>query len=263
MVSSISLGQYIPGESVFHNLDPRSKILSLTVLVAAVFFAEFPRQLVIMAAFSIFLVIMSRVSWSYYLEAIKPFMIIISITLILQMVLTRGDPLFNILGLKISRQGVLLASALGLRLVIILVLARILTLTTTPLQMTTGLELMLKPLSKLGFPAHELVMIMTISLRFIPIFVEEATVIQRAQMCRGVDYSTGNLFTRVMNLISILVPLFRISFERANDLAIAMESRAYQGGEGRTHLNELSLKSKDYLAVLVSIVFITILELFL
>lgn len=249
MFQNINLGQYIPVQSILHELDPRTKIIATFILVMAVFIASLPLKLGILAVTSIILVMVSKVGISNYIEALKPFKWIIILTVILLLLLTPGEPLFNWNYIHISLAGIKAAAELIIKLVLVIIFARMLTLTTTPVAMTDGMERLMKPLSKMGFPSHELVMIITISLRFIPIFIEESQRIKRAQESRGANFASGYPWQRLPRLISILVPLMRISFQRADDLALAMESRCYQGAEGRGHLYELKITWMDYLYI--------------
>ena len=251
MFANISLGQYIPVQSLLHNLDPRTKIITTIILVLAVVMSVSPLELTIMVITTAILIKLSRVNTSNYLEALKPFRLIIIITAVLLIVLTREEVLLEYYFLRISLTGIKMAIQLIIKLILIILLTRILTLTTTPVTITDGLEHLMSPLKKIRFPVHELVMIITISLRFIPLFIEESQRIKRAQISRGADYSSGTIRQKVSKLLSILIPLMRISFRRADDLALAMESRCYQGAEGRGHLYELSMVPLDYLYILI------------
>ncbi|MBC7075409.1 MAG: energy-coupling factor transporter transmembrane protein EcfT [Syntrophomonadaceae bacterium] len=251
MYHDISLGQYIPVQSTLHKLDPRSKIAATSILVMAAFMADFPEQVSLLLLLVAVLIWVSRVSLRDYLKALRSFLFIIIITALMQMFFTGGENLLNLRFITVSFEGVLAAASFTVRFVIILLAVRILTATTTPMAMTRGLEKVLEPFKRMGFPVHELVMIMTISLRFIPLYIEEAGRIRKAQICRGADYREGPLVKRAIKLTSFLVPLFRISFQRAGDLAQAMEARAYRGGEGRTHLYRLQMRLIDYLYILL------------
>jgi energy-coupling factor transport system permease protein len=250
MVTNISFGQYIPIESQIHQLDPRTKIFITLILLTAAFKASF-LGLGILYILGLALIIKSRIGMRYYIQQLRPFRFIIAISMLLQWTLTKGIVLARVGPIEITAEGACEAALLGARLVFILLTVSISTFTTTPMSTIGGLEKLLKPLGKIGFPLHEMVMIMTISLRFIPLFFEESKHIITAQMCRGVDYREGNLIKRIKRLVSILVPLFHLSFQRANDLALAMESRGYRGGEGRSHLNQLKMTMTDYLVMAV------------
>jgi len=247
MFNNISLGQYIPAQSILHELDSRSKIIATFLLMLAVFMATFPVQLGILLLVTIILVRFSGINITNYVKAIRPFLFIIIVTLLLQIIFIRGRIFLDLYLFSISVEGLQAAAALTLRLIIIIFLVSLLTMTTTPMAITGGLEKIMGPFKKLGFPTHELIMIMTISLRFIPIFMEEASRIKRAQMCRGAVFRQGSLVRRTKSLISVLIPLFNNSFKRAHDLTQAMESRSYHGREGRSHMYDSKMKITDYL----------------
>ncbi|HEX3012612.1 MAG TPA: energy-coupling factor transporter transmembrane component T [Syntrophomonadaceae bacterium] len=253
MFTRISLGQYIPGESVMHKLDPRTKMLLVAAFMTAVFTANTNLQLVLLAVTCLIIVLLSRINISLYLQGVKPFWFIILVTVLAQIILTGGSTFIDLQILKISGWGFTTGAAIGIRLVLILLMAQLLSITTTPMALTGSLEKLLKPLSRVGFPVQETVMIMNISLRFIPLFIEEADRISKAQMGRGADFKSRNISKRIRNIISILVPLFTGAFKRANDLARAMEARCYTGGE-RTSLYELRLAGKDYLVMAITII---------
>lgn len=251
MFANISLGQYIPVQSLLHRLDPRTKIITTIILVLSVVMAVSLLQLAIMVIATGILIKLSRVDTSNYLEALKPFILIIIVTAVLLIMLTREEVLLEYYFLRVSLAGIKMAAQLSLKLILIILLTRILTLTTTPVTITDGLEQLMSPLKIIRFPVHELAMIITISLRFIPLFVEESQRIRRAQISRGADYSSGTIRQKILRILSILIPLMRISFQRADDLALAMESRCYQGAEGRGHLYELRMTRRDYLYILL------------
>lgn len=247
MFNNISLGQYIPVDSPLHQLDPRSKVLATLFFILAIFAASFPLELALVYLIAFFLLFLSRLHIIEFWPTFKPFLIIILITVIFQLLFIPGSHLFQFYFISISYEGLRVAVSFTLRFVLLLFMVRLLTATTTPVAMMDGLEQMLQPLRKLGLAVHELVMIMTISLRFIPLFIEEAQRIRNAQLCRGADFRVGSLSHRLKVLFAWLSPLLRVSMQRAEDLSQAMEARAYQGGEGRTHLNVLQLGANDYL----------------
>jgi len=250
MYRNISLGQYIPVASLLHQLDPRSKVLAALLFILAVFTASFPLELVLVYFAAFFLFLLSRLHINEFQSAFKPFLIIILITVIIQLLFIPGRYLFQFYFISISYEGIWVAVSFTLRFVLLLFIIRLLTATTTPVAMMDGLEQMLKPLRKLGLAVHELVMIMTISLRFIPLLIEEAQRIRNAQLCRGADFQVGSLYRRLQLLFAWLLPILRISMQRAEDLSQAMEARAYQGGENRTHLYVLQMGTNDYLCFL-------------
>ncbi|MEN6328072.1 MAG: energy-coupling factor transporter transmembrane component T [Syntrophomonas sp.] len=247
MFSNLSLGQYISAPSLIHEIDPRSKIIATFMLTLAVFQAEFPVQQTSLLILLISLILLSKVNIKIYLLALKPFVWIILITMLILAGFTPGSSLMEVFHLSFTVEGLRAAASLGIRFIILLGLARLLTVTTSPMAMSDALESLLKPLQRLGLPVHELVMIMNISLRFIPLFFEEAERIRKAQLGRGANFQQGSLKQRLGKLRSIIVPVFRNSLERADELATAMESRGYQGGRGRTRMNELIMHPRDYL----------------
>lgn len=246
MFKNISLGQYLPAESVLHKLDPRSKTLAGLFFIMAIFAASFPLELFVLYLAGGLLLFLSRLKIVDFWPAFKPFLIIILITVVFQLLFIPGKPLLSFSIVSISYEAVVMAVSFTLRFILLLFVVRLLTATTTPVAMMDGLEQMLNPLRKLGLAVHELIMIMTISLRFIPLFIEEAERIRKAQLCRGADFRVGSLSSRLKNLFAWLLPLLRVSLQRAEVLSQAMEARAYQGGEGRTRLNILRLRFRDY-----------------
>jgi energy-coupling factor transport system permease protein len=259
MFRNISLGQYIPVDSFLHQLDPRSKILATLFFILAIFAASFPLELTLLYLIAFMLLFLSRLHIIEFWPTFKPFLIIILITVVIQLLFIPGRNLLQFYFISISYEGLRVAVSFTLRFVLLLFIVRLLTATTSPVAMMDGLEQILKPLHKLGLAVNELVMIMTISLRFIPLFIEEAQRIRNAQLCRGADFQVGNLSHRLQILFAWLLPLLRVSMQRAQDLSQAMEARAYQGGEGRTRLHVLQLGINDYLYVLsMIIVFIVI-----
>lgn len=260
MFNYINLGQYIPGKSLLHRLDPRSKIISLFTLIPLIFLATYPLKLGLLFLLSLLIVLATRIDHQHHLRAIKPFLFIIIITALLQLVFIKGETLIDLYLFSLSYRGVEAAITLTLRLVSIILLTTLFTMTTSPGQITAGIEKMLNPLAKIGLPINELVIIISISLRFIPIFFQEAIRIRKAQICRGAVFNQGTIAKRARGIFSLLVPLFYSCFKRAQDLSQAMESRCYQGRENVNHLHELVLKPIDYyyLIVLFGIVILTI-----
>lgn len=254
MFSNLSLGQYIAAPSLIHGIDPRSKIIATLMLTLAVFQAGFPLQQAALFILLILLVLLSKINIKIYILALKPFLWIILITMLILAGFTPGSSLIEVLHLSFTVEGLRAAASLGIRFIILLGLARLLTVTTSPMAMNDALESLLKPLQRLGLPVHELVMIMNISLRFIPLFFEEAERIRKAQLCRGANFREGSLKQRLGRLRSIIVPVFRNSLERADELATAMESRGYRGGRGRTRMNELIMHPRDYLYASVTVI---------
>ncbi|MGI5879560.1 MAG: energy-coupling factor transporter transmembrane component T family protein [Syntrophomonadaceae bacterium] len=242
----LRMGQYLPLDSPIHRLDPRTKLLVTIILGLACFKAPYPWGLIMILSMILILVIVSRIPGYHYWQDLKPFMPIILITVTIQLFLTPGDYLTGYHPLIITQQGITAAMGLLMRITGILLLARWLTATTRPVELTNSLETLLKPLKRTGFPLHELLMIMTLSLSFIPLLGEETVRIHRAQAARGANLRTGNLLTGMKRIISIIVPLLRASMQRAAYLAEAMENRGYEAGGHRTHLYQQKLALCDY-----------------
>ncbi|HOK42127.1 MAG TPA: energy-coupling factor transporter transmembrane component T [Thermoclostridium caenicola] len=259
MIGNITLGQYIPGESVLHRLDPRSKIIWTALLMVAVFIINTWQEYVMMGAFVAILLVISGIPIKQSLKGIKPLMLILAITAILNIFFVQGTPLVKIGPVVISYEGLLSAIMLFFRLVMLVIVASLMTLTTTPMAMTDGIERMMKPLERVGVPAHEIAMMMSIALRFIPTLMEETERIMKAQASRGADFDTGNILKRIKSFIPVLVPLFVSAFKRADELAEAMEARCYRGSKGRTRLKQIRFTRLDLVASLAGILFLLIL----
>ena len=233
-LKDITLGQYFPGNSFIHRLDPRTKLLFTVLYIVALFSAKrLPSYLLLMAVLAVCIQI-SRVRLKTILRGMKPILFIIVLTAILNLFYTPGDPIWQWKFLKITVEGIWAAIYMVLRISMLITCTFLLTYTTSPILLTDGLEKLLEPLKKLRVPVHELSMMMSIALRFIPTLIEETDKIMSAQKARGADFDTGNLFQKARALVPLLVPLFISAFRRADELAIAMECRCYHGGEGRT-----------------------------
>lgn len=256
MLRDITIGQYVPGESVIHRLDPRTKILLTLIFIISLFIITRFSGYIIAAAFLFTVIYLSRIPARYIIKGLRGIIIILLITVLINMFMTPGRVLWSFLFLKVTYEGLTQATFMGLRLVFLIVGTSILTLTTPPIIMTDGIEYLLKPLRPIGVPAHELAMMMTIALRFIPTLMEETDKIMKAQMARGADFESGNVLNRARNMVPLLVPLFINAFRRADELAIAMEARCYRGGEGRTRLHELIYNRNDYLAYVFATVMV-------
>ncbi len=257
MLADITLGQYIPCESTVHNLDPRIKIIATFVFIVAVFLVKSVYSYALLFAFTFGIIMLSKISFTTVLKSIKPIVVVILFTAIVNIFLTAGDDVaFKIGFLKVTYTGLKTALAMSLRLVFLVMGTSLLTYTTSPILLTDGIEKLLSPLKKIGFPSHELAMMMTIALRFIPTLFEETDKIIRAQKARGADFESGNLLKRTKALIPVLVPLFINSFRRADELALAMECRCYRGGEGRTRLKQLKIGKTDIVALFVIAFFV-------
>ncbi|MBV4419030.1 energy-coupling factor transporter transmembrane protein EcfT [Clostridium tyrobutyricum] len=256
MIKDITIGQYIPGNSFVHKLDPRVKILISIVYIIDLFIMNSFRGYIFIVAFTFISILISKVKFGYIYKGLKPILILALITAVLNIFMTTGanPPLFKWKIITVYSEGLILAAFMVLRLVFLIIGTSLLTLTTSPIELTDGIEKLLSPMKKIGVPAHELAMMMTIALRFIPTLMDETDKIMKAQMARGADFESGNLIHRAKSLVPILVPLFISSFRRADELAMAMESRCYRGGEGRTRMKQLKITNRDYKASLVVIV---------
>lgn len=261
MIRDITLGQYYPGESCIHRLDPRTKIIATLVYVAAIFvvpdFIGFAIAFLVLAA----VIAVSRVPLKFLLRGLKPVFFIIALTFLLNLFMIPGDVIVSWGFLSITEQGLRTAVFMGIRLVLLIIGASMLTLTTKPINLTDGIECLLKPFEKIGLPAHDLAMMMTIALRFIPTLLEETDKIMKAQQARGADFETGNIIRRAMSLIPILVPLFISAFRIAQDLAMAMESRCYGGSGKRTRMNAVKISGNDIVGFLLTAAFLAVIIL--
>ena len=254
MLRDITLGQYMPGNTIVHRLDPRTKILLTIVYIAMIFCVSSPVWYVIPLFFVALCAKLSGITVKQLVKTIKPLRFLLLITFVLNLFFSSGDTIwFQWSFIKITKEGVMTAVHFSMRLIFLVAGTSILTLTTSPIALCDGIEVLLKPLSKIGFPAHELAMMMTIALRFIPTLIEEADKIMKAQMARGADFESGNLFKRAKAMVPLLVPLFVSAFRRAGELAMAMEARCYHGGEGRTRMRVLKFGKIDLYAALVTV----------
>lgn len=259
MLKNITLGQYFPGDSFLHQLDPRVKILIVIVYIVALFFMESISPFLILGVILFLLLIYCRIPIKVLIKGLKPLRFLVIITFLINALLTDGEVLLKWQFLKITKEGLYLATVMALRLIFLVLGTSVLTLTTSPIALTDGVEKLLNPLKPIGVPAHELAMMMTIALRFVPTLLEETDRIMKAQSARGADFETGNMIAKAKAMVPLLVPLFINSFRRADELAVAMEARCYRGGEGRTKLNPIVLKKRDIrLALLMSTVLILI-----
>lgn len=248
MLQGITLGQFFPGKSILHRLDPRTKIILLFVLMIPIFAAKGWQAYALLSAVTVGLIFLSRVPPLTVLKSVKPLTWIILFTLLIHCVSHDGEVLAKFYVFKVTREGIVHGVLISLRLILLILLASLLTLTTSPLKLTDATEKLLSPLKKIGVPAHELAMMMTIAIRFVPTLLEETDKIIKAQKSRGLDFDSGGVVKRLRAMIPILVPLFLSSFRRADDLALAMEARCYRGGEGRTHMKRLHLTALDFCA---------------
>lgn len=249
MISDITLGQFFPGFSPLHKLDPRTKIILTVFFIVAVFLANNPTSFMFLTFITAVLIFISRISFKVVLKGIKPIFLILIFTSLINVFMTVGEsePLVEFWIIKIYKEGIIRAVFMSLRVIILIIgTSMFLTYTTSPISLTDGIESLLNPLKKIGIPVHLFAMMMTIALRFIPTLVEETEKIMNAQKSRGADFSNGSLVKRAKALIPILVPLFVSSFKRAEELATAMECRCYRGDVNRTKYVELKYKPRDY-----------------
>ena len=261
MIRDITLGQYYQTESVIHRLDPRVKLTGTVLYIISLFlFHNFTGYLVA-ALFLAVVIRISKVPFRYMVRGMKAIVFILLLTVVFNLFLTPGEPLLQIWKLTVTQEGLRLSVMMAIRLTFLIVGSSLMTLTTTPNNLTDGMEKLLGPLKKIRVPVHEISMMMSIALRFIPILMEETDKIMKAQIARGADFESGSLIRKAKAMVPLLVPLFISAFRRANDLAMAMEARCYQGGEGRTKMKPLQYRKRDYLAYVILISYLLILVL--
>lgn len=248
MIRDITLGQYYQTESVIHKLDPRVKLVATICFIISLFVVKSWIGYVLAAAFLVTMIKLSRVPFKYMVKGMKAIVFILIITAVFNLFLTPGETLVTVWRFTITKEGLQTAVMMAIRLSFLIIGSSVMTLTTTPNSLTDGLEKLMKPLKYLKVPVHEIAMMMSIALRFIPILLEETDKIMKAQIARGADFESGNLIKKAKAMVPLLVPLFISAFRRANDLAMAMEARCYRGGEGRTKMKPLVYKQRDYVA---------------
>ena len=258
MIRDITIGQYYPAKSIIHKLDPRVKLLATLVYIITLFLANNYAGYVVAAVSLLIVVKASKVPIKFILKGLKAIFMLLAITVIFNLFLTQGEVLVTFWKLTITKEGVRTAAFMAIRLVFLIIGSSLMTLTTTPNQLTDGMEKGLSSLKKLHVPVHEISMMMSIALRFIPILLEETDKIMKAQAARGADFDNGNIIKKAKSLIPILVPLFVSAFRRANDLAMAMEARCYYGGEGRTKMKPLKYKNRDRVAYLLLLLYVAL-----
>ena len=251
MLRDITVGQYYPADSVIHRLDPRVKLLGTVLYIISLFVFGRPVNYLLAAVFLAILIKLSKVPVSFMVRGLRAIFILMIITAVFNLFLTPGTVIWQMWILKITKEGVRVAVLMVIRLILLVMGSSLMTLTTTPNDLTDGMEKGLGFLKKIRVPVHEIAMMMSIALRFIPILMEETDKIMKAQSARGADFDTGNLIQKAKSLVPVLVPLFISAFRRANDLAMAMEARGYHGGEGRTKMRPLEYHSIDRNAYLV------------
>lgn len=250
MLKDITLGQYYPADSILHRLDPRVKLLGTLVYIISLFVFPSVSSYLVATMFLVCVIKLSRVPFRFMTRGLKTIFVLMMITLVFNMVLTPGTPLIRIWKITVTVEGVKMAARMAIRLIYLVLGSSLMTLTTTPNDLTDGLEKGLGFLKRIHVPVHEIAMMMSSALRFIPILMDETDRIMKAQMSRGADFESGNLLQKVKSLVPLLVPLFISAFRRANDLALAMEARGYHGDEGRTKMRPLEYRRRDKAAYL-------------
>ncbi len=249
MIRDITLGQYYPAKSLIHQLDPRVKLVTTMIYVISLFVAKGALGYAVATVFLVMVIRMSKVPFGYMTKGLKAIIMLLMITVIFNLFLIDGHIVLWRFGfLRITDKGLKTAVFMAIRLVYLIIGSSVMTLTTTPNDLTDGLEKLLGPLKKIHVPVHEISMMMSIALRFIPILLEETDKIMKAQIARGADFESGNLIQKAKAMVPLLVPLFISAFRRANDLAMAMEARCYHGGNGRTKMKPLHYESRDKMA---------------
>lgn len=258
MIRDITIGQYYPADSVIHKLDPRTKLVGTIGFIVSVFLFHTFAGYAVATIFLAGMILLSKVPVKFIFKGLKTIFMLLLITIFFNMILTPGEVVWKLGFIKVTKEGLVLAGTMAIRLVYLVIGSSLMTLTTTPNQLTDGLEKSLRPLNKIHIPVHEIAMMMSIALRFIPILTEELEKIMKAQTARGIDFESGGLLKRVKSMVPIIVPLFVAAIRRANDLAMAMESRCYHGGVGRTKLKPLKYEKRDKIAYIVLFVFLAV-----
>jgi len=256
------IGQYFPGNSVIHHLDPRTKLLGTLMYIVVLFLAQTPLEYGAIALFTLLVVLISKIPLLMVMKSVRPIFIILLITFVIHAFSFPGKEIvWQWKMFTVTAEGLEMGSKMVGRLILLLIFSSILTFTTSPIVLTDGIEKLLRPLKKIGVPSHEIAMMMTIALRFIPTLLEEMDRIMKAQEARGADFNKGGLKGRISNMLPLLIPLFVSAFRRADELAIAMEARCYRGGEGRTRMYELRYGNSDYFAYVVMLFLVGIMGL--
>ncbi|WFR56896.1 energy-coupling factor transporter transmembrane component T [Anaerocolumna sp. AGMB13025] len=256
MIRDITIGQYYPADSILHRLDPRVKLIGTILYIVSLFTFRNNFGYLLAALFLACIIQVSKVPVKFIVRGLRPIIMLLLFTVVFNLFLTPGKVVFHWGILKITMEGIRSCVLMGIRLIFLILGSSLMTFTTTPNHLTDGLESVMRPLNKIKVPVHEISMMMSIALRFIPILMEETDKIMKAQMARGADFETGGLMKRAKSLIPLLVPLFVSAFRRANDLAMAMEARCYRGGEGRTKMKPLKYASRDIMAYLVLVLYV-------
>lgn len=261
MIRDITIGQFYPSGSVVHRLDPRVKLFGTMLFIISLFIIDSFIGYILASFFLAGLIIISKIPFKYIMKGLKAVIVLLLLSVVFNIFLTDGEVIFKLGILKITKEGIKIAGFYAVRLIYVIIGSSLMTLTTTPNDLTSGLEKALHHFNKIKLPIHEISMMMSIALRFIPILVDETDKIMNAQIARGADFESGNILRRAKSLIPILIPLFVSSFRRANDLAIAMEARCYHGGEGRTKMKPLKYEKRDLVAYIIWIVYFLIIIL--
>ena len=256
MLRDITLGQYFPGDTVVHRLDPRTKLLLVVIYIVGLFSATGWQSYALIIAVTALSLAVAKIKPKSAFRGLKPLIFIIVLTALLNIFYTDGTPVAA--GWPITWEGIYKAIMMSLRIILLIIGTFMLTYTTSPIALTDGLELLLNPLKKIRVPVHEMSMMMSMALRFIPTLIEETDKIMSAQKARGADFETGGLMQRAKALLPILVPLFVSAFRRADERAVAMESRCYHGGEGRTRMKQLKMAGRDWMALLLGALFLAV-----
>lgn len=256
MIREITLGQYYPVDSVLHRMDPRTKLFGTMVFIISLFIANNIFGYLAATVFLVLAIRLSRVPFAFMVRGLRAVVFLLLISVSFNLFLTPGQVVFAVGFLKVTWEGLRMAGFMALRLIYLIIGSSIMTLTTTPNQLTDGLERGLGFLNKVRVPVHEISMMMSIALHFIPILVEETDKIMKAQMARGADFESGNLIQKARSMVPLLVPLFISAFRRATDLAMAMEARCYHGGQGRTKMKPLRYETRDYVAYVFYVVYL-------
>ena len=263
MMEKMIFGRYVPANSLIHKMDPRSKLLIIFLFVCIIFLANNVITYALIGIYTFYMLGMSRIPVRFLYGGLKPVLWLVLFTLVLQLFFTKqGDLLFSVGPVEIYEEGVRQGVFISLRFFFLILMTSLLTLTTSPIEITDGMEELLNPLKKIRFPVHEMALMMSISLRFIPTLMQETDKIMKAQIARGVEFASGPFKERIKAVVPLLIPLFVSSFKRAEELAIAMEARGYRGGEGRTKYRQLCWKAADTLQLVILAILTILLFLF-
>ena len=258
MFDSITLGQYYQTDSVLHRLDPRVKLVGTFAYLISLFVVDSFVGYILAGLFLAAMIMLSNVPFRYIIRGMKAIIFLLMIPVVFNLFLTPGEVIWQFGFLKMTKEGLTFAIKMAVRLSLLILGSSIMTLTTTPTQLTDALESLLRPLKKVHVPVHEIAMMMSIALRFIPILMEETDKIMKAQIARGADFESKNLIKKIKSMVPLLVPLFISAFRRANDLAMAMEARCYRGGEGRTKMKPLVYQNRDRIAYMILLAFFVV-----